>query len=270
MCFLQSDAKIGEYLKSIALAGEKYPGKQMLDVESYNPGILSPNTTYYWRVDEVNNAHPDSPWSGGLWRFTTGDFFVIDDFENYNIDNKIWWTWKDGLGYVDHPSEPDYGGNGTGSMVGDEREASTASDFRIHRGRYSMPFWYDNNKPGLLKHSEAILTLTAPRDWTENGVNTLSLWCVSDWDWENDVSANDAELMYVVLNGSAVVYHDDPAITKVYNWTEWRIDLQEFTDLGIDLTNIQTIGLGFGNRDNPKPGGNGLVSFDDICLISSP
>jgi hypothetical protein len=27
-------------------------------------------TTYYWRVDEVNELHPDSPWRGNVWSFT--------------------------------------------------------------------------------------------------------------------------------------------------------------------------------------------------------
>jgi hypothetical protein len=29
------------------------------------------NTTYYWRIDEVNNVNPDSPWIGDVWSFTT-------------------------------------------------------------------------------------------------------------------------------------------------------------------------------------------------------
>ena len=35
------------------------------------PQRLDFNTTYYWRVDEVNNVNPDSPWIGSVWSFTT-------------------------------------------------------------------------------------------------------------------------------------------------------------------------------------------------------
>jgi hypothetical protein len=34
------------------------------------PDGLVPGTTYYWRVDEVNDASPDSPWKGEVWSFT--------------------------------------------------------------------------------------------------------------------------------------------------------------------------------------------------------
>jgi parallel beta-helix repeat protein len=33
------------------------------------PNGLVPDTTYYWRIDEVNNLHPDSPWRGYVWSF---------------------------------------------------------------------------------------------------------------------------------------------------------------------------------------------------------
>ncbi len=31
---------------------------------------LKENVSYYWRVDEVNELHPDSPWKGDIWSFT--------------------------------------------------------------------------------------------------------------------------------------------------------------------------------------------------------
>jgi hypothetical protein len=31
---------------------------------------LVPGTTYYWRVDEVNEADPNSPWKGDVWSFS--------------------------------------------------------------------------------------------------------------------------------------------------------------------------------------------------------
>jgi hypothetical protein len=34
------------------------------------PEGLVPGTTYYWRIDEVNTADPNSPWKGNIWRFS--------------------------------------------------------------------------------------------------------------------------------------------------------------------------------------------------------
>jgi hypothetical protein len=33
------------------------------------PDGLVPGTTYYWRIDEVNDADPNSPWRGPVWSF---------------------------------------------------------------------------------------------------------------------------------------------------------------------------------------------------------
>jgi hypothetical protein len=33
------------------------------------PDGLVPGTTYYWRIDEVNDADPNSPWKGEVWSF---------------------------------------------------------------------------------------------------------------------------------------------------------------------------------------------------------
>jgi hypothetical protein len=34
------------------------------------PDGLVPGTTYYWRIDEVNSADPNSPWKGSVWSFS--------------------------------------------------------------------------------------------------------------------------------------------------------------------------------------------------------
>ena len=82
--------------------------------------------------------------------------------------------------------------------------------------------------------------------------------------------SNEAEPMYVsVQDGSgtsATVYHDDPDASLINTWTEWNIDLQEFSDAGVVLTDVSSLSIGFGDADNPQPGGSGLVFFDDIRL----
>ncbi len=236
-------------------------GSGNLGSESYEPGQLEWNTTYYWRVDEVNNANADSPWTGPLWSFTTANVLIVDDFEDYDAyENQIWWSWKDGLGYAAHDNEPAYPGNGTGSAVGDESTASFTEETIVHGGSQSMPLFYDNS---ILRYSEVEKTLTYPRDWTENGISTLSIWFRGDSD-------NAAETLYVALNGNAVVNHDNPNAAQVDTWTQWNIDLQAFAEQGVNLANVNTIALGLGNKKNPVAGGSGTMYFDDIRLYPPP
>ncbi len=58
-----------------------YRGRQSAEITSYDPpDILELAKTYYWRIDEVNKAHPNSPWKGRVWSFTTANFVVLVPF----------------------------------------------------------------------------------------------------------------------------------------------------------------------------------------------
>ena len=228
-------------------------GSGNLGSESFEPGQLNWNTTYYWRIDEANNANADSPWTGPLWSFTTANFLIIDDMESYNdLDegepgsNRIYLAWIDGF---DNPAV-------NGSIVG-YTNPPFAEQTTIHSGNQSMPFAYDN----AVGKSEATLTLTSNRDWTVNGVNRLTIW------YRGSI-ANAAEQMYVVLNGTAAVTSDQPDATQKASWTEWNVDLQEFAGQGGNLSNVNSITLGLGNRNNPVAGGSGMMYFDDIRLYA--
>jgi len=251
---------------SIADTGSpEYKGPNTLGDESYDPGLLEWDTGYYWRIDEVNNINPDSPWVGGIWSFTTANFPVVDDFEDYDICNdEIWWAWKDGLGCAAHDNEPAYLGNGTGSCVGDETTVSYTEETIVHGGRQSMPLSYDNNKQGYSNYSEVELTLSHPRNWTEKEVNVLSLWFYGD-------PSNAPERMYVAIADSTgtltVVYHDDDNAVSINTWTQWNIPLQAFADQGINLADVDRIAIGLGTRGNmTTPGGSGKMYIDDIRL----
>ncbi len=412
-------------------------------LESPGAGLLDYNTTYYWRVDEINDSEPNSPWKGETWNFTTLNYLAVDDFESYNDDdNIIYETWSD------------YFVNNTGMTVGYIKGISMEQDIK-HTGLQSMPLQYDNDgtinegtdleKTGTLFYSEAEVSFTELQDWTRDNAESLTIWfrgnpaqvsgfveepagtytvkgigkdiydrsdefffaykqvegavkiivkvdslentdpfakagimirdslevnarycgifmtpengvryqyrntdneptnrqfdpnvAVPYWlrlertsgglirayhsangsDWTNfsltsvsmtnplyiglavtshnqtvpceakfsnlsfpdttvssewttkdiGILTNEAEPMYVVLNGNAVVYHDDPNITLTDQWTEWNILLQRFADQNVNLSNINSLGIGIGNRNNPDPGGKGIMYIDDIRL----
>ncbi len=222
-------------------------GNGNLGSESYDPGQLQWNTTYYWRVDEANSAKPDSPWTGPLWSFTTANFLIIDDFEAYNdLDegqagsNRIYLAWADGF---DNPAI-------NGSTVG-HLDPPFAEQTIVHSGNQSMPMSYDN----AVGKSEATSVLTSNRDWTVKGVNTLTIWFRGE-------SANAAEALYVALNGNARFDNDNPDAAQATAWTQWNIDLTRFADQGVNLANVNSITLGLSS----VTGGTGIMYFDDIRL----
>ena len=237
-------------VKNATKTSPEYKGSKALGSESYDPGVLLLETTYYWRIDEVNAVNPDSPWKGNVWTFTTGNSLLVDGFESYNdIDppnpasHRIFDTWTDG-----------YGTTTNGALVGNNLPPY-AEPTIVHGGAQSMPLFYDTN----FKYSEATMTLTgASRDWTRQGVANLSLWF-------RGAATNAAEKMYVVLNGTAVVSYSDTTATQKTAWTQWVIPLQQFT--GVNLTNVTSITIGFGTRGNTTiAGGTGQMYFDDIRL----
>jgi hypothetical protein len=244
-----SDLYLGidaDAVKSATTASPEYAGNKALGSESYDPGKLALDANYYWRVDAV---YTDKTVKGLLWSFATADFIGVDDFESYNdVDppdpnsNRIFDKWIDGFGIATN-----------GALVGNDFAPYTEQAI-VHGGAQSMPYFYDNNN----RTSEATLTLVHPRDWTEGESTKLSLWFRGG-------SANAAERMFVALNGGAPVYHDDPAVTQTGSWTEWVIDLAAF---GADLTNVNTITIGFGTKGSPAAdGGTGTMYFDDIRLV---
>ena len=244
----------------------EYKGPKALGAESYDPGKLSWFATYYWRVDEVDNLA--NSLKGPIWSFTTADFITIDDFEDYDTgDNQIWYAWLDGLGFGTLENPPYSAGNGTGSAVGDETTPSYCEESIVHGGSKSMPVLYDNNKQGYAMYSEVDMTLSEARNWTDEGVNELSLWFRGSSD-------NSADPLYVAIANKTgtpvVVVYDNPAAAQIGAWTKWIMPLQAFADQGIDLTDVEKIMIGLGTRDNlTAPGGAGKLFFDDIRLYRS-
>jgi len=442
------DVYLGTDQDAVRNAGTGSPEYKVtgdIGAESFDPGELELETTYYWRIDEVNDLNPDSPWVGEIWSFTTGGYLIVDDFEDYNDydPDQIFNTWLDGWEVETNGAVVGHDVDFAQILQGEHIVETTI----IHGGEQSMPYYYNN--VGTATYSEAELPLRPAQDWTREGVTELSLWfrgypavvgsftedpvgtytmtasgtditgqadefhyaykmltgpgsitarvisvdntdpwakagvmiretlepgskhalaCVtpgsgvasegrsntggdsfttnqtgitaphwvklerdvsglftafhstdgSNWvsvgtaigqgiqmsasvyiglavtshnadatcqaqfsnvnitgnvsqqQWMNQdigITSNEPEPMYVVLNGSAVVYHDNPDASLIDEWTEWRIDLQEFADKGVDLTNVNSMSIGIGTQGSTTtPGDSGIMYFDDIRL----
>jgi hypothetical protein len=242
-----------EAVRTADTASPEYGGSKALGAESYDPGKLAMATTYYWRVDAVDTQ--GNTQKGPVWSFTTADFLSVDDFEDYTDNDPageaIWQSWIDGFGVAENGAQAGY-------LLPPYAEQTI-----VHGGLQSMPLLY-NNDPAAAAYSEATLTLSYPRDWTESGVNALVIW----FRGKND---NAAEPLYVAIANSGgfpmTVANDDANVALTRDWTKWVVSLQTFADQGIDLTNVNAISVGLGTKGvMTTPGGTGTMYFDDIAL----
>ena len=233
-------------------ASPEYKGSRAPGAESYDAGLLEANTTYYWRVDAVINGNPVK---GPVWSFTVGAYLLVDDFESYTDDDPngqaIWQTWIDGFGIPDNGAQVGY-------LLPPYAEQTV-----LHGGAQSMPLLYINEAG--VTNSEASMTLTALRDWTQAAVGELSLWIRGD-------SANAAEPIYVAISNAtgapAVAAYDDATAAASRKWMQWRITLQTFADRGINLSNVERIAIGLGTKSGmTAAGGTGTIYIDDIRLV---
>jgi len=205
-----------------------------------DPGALDLDATYYWRVDEVNDAEAINAWAGATWSFSTVPYIVVEDFESYTDDidagEAIFLNWIDG-----------YEMNDNGSMVG-HIEAPFAETTLVHGGVQSMPLFFDNT--GGVTVSETERTLDVPMDWTAHGIKSLSLYFQG--------TADNGGQLYVKINGTKVVYDGPAADIKRALWQPWNIDL---STVGGNLSNVTKLTIGIEGA-----GATGVVYVDDIGL----
>ncbi|UCE49117.1 MAG: hypothetical protein JSW47_03035, partial [Phycisphaerales bacterium] len=147
-------------------ASPEYKGIKALGEETFEPGKLPWETTFYWRIDEVAAGNPESPWVGKVWSFTTADFLIIDDFEDYTDNDAageaVWQKWGDG-----------FADNANGSQMGNAVPPYCELNI-VQQGRQSVEMFYKNTA-GVM-NSEVERPMDEVRNWTEGGVEELSVW----------------------------------------------------------------------------------------------
>ncbi len=210
---------------------------------SYGPPSLDLGKTYYWRVDEVNEAKTPNMWQGELWDFTTQEYFAVDDFESYNDLNpedpaskRIFTVWIDGYGIATN-----------GSVVGYESPPFCEQTI-VHSGNQSMPLSYSNT--GGAAYSEAERTFAVGQNWTQAGAATLVLYF-------HGAEGNTGQL-YVKVDGSKVAYDGDAGDIAKVEWKQWNIDL---ASLGVGVQNVTKLSIGIDGN-----GATGTLYVDGIRL----
>jgi hypothetical protein len=240
---------------AITTTPEIYRGRQSLENTIYVPieAPLVPNKTYYWRIDEINETNPESPWKGNVWNFTTADYIVVDDFESYNDieagqegSHLVYETWVDGFGTTTN-------GSTIGYTVAFQPSMETST---VYEGKQSVPLFYNNTVASVSEVTANVADLQAGLDWTKYGIRGLTLRFFGDPN-------NAAQQMYVEVNGAKVIYDAGAENLKRAGWQMWYIDL---TSLSANLSNVTTLTIGFERIDTA--GGQGMILLDGIRLYS--
>ena len=217
------------------------------DITSY----LEFGTTYYWRIDEVNDACAPYVWPGAIWNFRVGESVRVDNFNTYASDLELTTVWADG--YT----------NDTQAQI------FVATDPNFVREGNSVEYLYQNqNKTsGNYTGSEisaATADLELGSNWAASGAKALVLQFYGQTG--NSIGVNDQ--MYVALEDTSsnvgISLHPDMNAVQEESWHEWNIDLAVFDACGVTLSNLSRVYIGFGDRTNPQKGGSGTVYFDDI------
>ncbi len=215
--------------------------------------------TYFWRVDEINEAAVPSVWSGDTWAFTTANYIVLDDFESYgnSSPNRPFQTWIDGVGFTE--PAPGNLGNGTGAAVGHDIWSPGGTHYSgaimetgiVNSGQQSMPLYYDNSGAGgLLKYSQTDRTFAEAQDWTQLGITRLTVHFHG--------SPGNTGQLYVKINGTKIPYSGNAADIAIEAWTPWEIDL---TSRAASVRSVSTLSIGIDGS-----GASGLLYIDDIRL----
>jgi len=246
-----------------------------VDVATFAPA-LEFGSTYYWQVDEVNEADAVTTWAGDLWSFSTQEYALIDGFETYNDDvdakTTIFDTWLDG--WV----------NETGSTVG-YLNAPFAEKTIIRTGTQSMPLAYDNSVSPF--YSEAWREFETAQDWSGNGADTLVLYVrgnapgfVEAADGSiimngigTDIWNNGDQFRYAYKslsgNGSMTVRVDGIALSN--EWAKAGVMIRETLEAGskhafVALTPTPSHGLSFQRR----PTADAASANTDVADIALP
>ena len=207
---------------------------------SFSPAGMEYDRTYYWRIDEVNEAMDPVLYEGPVWSFATRPYAVIDDFERYNdTDVLLYEYWVDGL--TDEKS---------GSMAGyiDAVAGTFGERTIVHTGTQSMPVTYDN--ASKFSFSEVSRTFDPAQDWTAAGIRSLSLFVCG--------AAGNTGQLYLQINNTKVPYDGDTGDIASTAWLPWNVDL---STVGGTLTKVTKLTIGIEGA-----GSKGILYVDDIRL----
>ncbi|MBL7189617.1 MAG: LamG domain-containing protein [Phycisphaerae bacterium] len=192
------DTFIGNQTATMLVAG--FPGFPV-------PGGLVPGTTYYWRIDEVNDADPNSPWKGNVWSLsippkTAYSPDPVDGAEF--VDPNAIFTWTPGFGAKLHTvylgDNYDDVSNAAGGMP-----LGTPSYDPGTLEREKVLYWRVDEFDGVETHKGDIWAFTTPgavgNPQPANGAADVQINSILSWTAADNASSHE---LYLGTDADAV------------------------------------------------------------------
>ncbi len=215
----------------------------------YDPGLLLPDTTYAWRVDQ---RVAQGIVTGNTWQFTTGTCLLVDTFESYAHDDEIADAWPHNI-----PPDPDAGGAYHYVFLETDEKSQGQQAMRLEFQNQFAPFV-----------TEATLSFAAPQDWTVVVNPCLTL----DFRGEAD---NVEQSMVLGLEDAAGnqarVEHPFAFAVQSERWRTWDpIALAEFEGIDASAVAKLTIRVGHGSDSGQMNEEQDRIYLDNIRICPCP
>ncbi|HUV65908.1 MAG TPA: LamG domain-containing protein, partial [Sedimentisphaerales bacterium] len=193
------------------------------------PGGLVPGTTYYWRIDEVNDANPDSPWKGDIWSFTIPPKTAYSpdpaDGGKFVLAN-VTLSWTGGLGamlhYVYFGDNFDDVNNATAGLLNTTTRYTPASPLELGKAYY----WRVDEFDGAATHKGNVWSFTTiPVVPVAADPNLVVLWTLDeglgttavDWSGHGHHGTVAGGAQWVDgYQGAALTFGDDVYVESAY------------------------------------------------------
>jgi len=209
------------------------------------PDGLVPGVTYYWRIDEVNDANPNSPWKGDVWSFSIPPktAYSPDPADGAEVlepdDVKLSWT--AGYGAILHTvyigNDYDEVSNAVGGMMQD-----TTTYNAVTLEAEKVYYWRVDEFDVVETHKGDVWTFTTPgavgNPQPTNGATDVPMATLLSWTAADNAASHQ---VYLGLDKDTVRSADtgspeykgskalgdesyDPGLLELGSTYYWRVD----------------------------------------------
>ena len=209
------------------------------------PDGLVPGTTYYWRIDEVNDANPESPWKGDVWSFSVPPKTAYNpdppDGAEFVDPNTVRLSWTAGFGAILHTVYVGDDYDQVNDATGGAPSGTTAYDPGTLE-REKVYYWRVDEFDAVETHKGDVWSFTTPGAVgnpqpsyaaTDVGMNATLSWTPADsaasselyFGMDKDAVRNADKSAPEYIGSKALdAESHDPGLLDAQTTYYWRVD----------------------------------------------